>query len=65
MMGSPSQMAGSPPQALESPPQVPGSPPCHVPVVPPAGLSCIYNALRRIYPNQPNPLQVTALRKFW
>lgn len=29
------------------------------------GLQAIYRACYRIYPDQPSPLQVTALRKFW
>lgn len=35
-----------------------------VPVTPP-GLEAIYSACRRLYPDQPNPLQVTALVKYW
>ena len=35
-----------------------------VPVTPP-GLEAIYTACRRCYPDQPNPLQVTALVKYW
>ncbi|XP_013390520.1 suppressor of fused homolog isoform X2 [Lingula anatina] len=35
-----------------------------VPVTP-AGLEAIYNACRRLYPEQPNPLQVTAVVKYW
>ncbi|XP_066929454.1 suppressor of fused homolog [Clytia hemisphaerica] len=31
----------------------------------PPGLAAIYRYLRRIYPNQTNPLQVTALVKYW
>lgn len=31
----------------------------------PAGLTSIYELCRKIYPDQPNPLQVTALLKFW
>lgn len=31
----------------------------------PRGLQAIYSTLREIYPDQPNPLQVTALLKFW
>ncbi|XP_047499810.1 suppressor of fused homolog isoform X2 [Penaeus chinensis] len=31
----------------------------------PAGLEALYAACRRIYPDQPNPLQVTALVKYW
>ncbi|KAA0190925.1 Suppressor of fused like protein [Fasciolopsis buskii] len=29
------------------------------------GLKAIYAACRILYPDQPTPLQVTALRKFW
>ncbi|TGZ70898.1 hypothetical protein CRM22_002929 [Opisthorchis felineus] len=29
------------------------------------GLKVIYNVCRNLYPDQPTPLQVTALRKFW
>lgn len=32
---------------------------------PPPGLTAIYSYLRQIYPDQPNPLQVTALVKYW
>ena len=35
-----------------------------VPMTPP-GLQAIYNACRRLYPDQPNPLQVTAVVKYW
>jgi len=31
----------------------------------PRGLQAIYSTLREIYPDQPNPLQVTALLKYW
>ena len=31
----------------------------------PIGLEAIYKACRRIYADQPNPLQVTALVKYW
>ena len=31
----------------------------------PPGLTSIYSALRKIYPDQQNPLTVTALVKFW
>ncbi|XP_067657154.1 suppressor of fused homolog [Haliotis asinina] len=31
----------------------------------PPGLEAIYSACRRLYPTQPNPLQVTALVKYW
>ena len=33
--------------------------------VTPSGLEAIYAACRRVYPDQPNPLQVTALVKYW
>ena len=35
-----------------------------VPVTPP-GLEAIYSACRKLYTEQPNPLQVTALVKYW
>ncbi|KAL8598341.1 hypothetical protein ACOMHN_047662 [Nucella lapillus] len=35
-----------------------------IPMTPP-GLEAIYSACRRLYPDQPNPLQVTALVKHW
>lgn len=31
----------------------------------PAGLEALYNLCRKIYPDQVNPLQVTALLKYW
>lgn len=34
------------------------------PLVPP-GVVAIYHACSTIYKNQPNPLQVTAVRKYW
>lgn len=34
-------------------------------VTPPPGLHAIYTECRRIYPDQPNPLQVTAVVKYW
>jgi len=34
-------------------------------VSPPAGLQAIYTECCRIYPDQPNPLQVTAVVKYW
>jgi suppressor of fused-like protein len=33
--------------------------------VAPAGLHALYAACRSVYPNQPNPLQVTAVTKLW
>ena len=38
--------------------------PMNVPATP-AGLEAIYKACRRLYPTQPNPLQVTAVVKYW
>lgn len=31
----------------------------------PVGLDAVYAACKKIYPEQPNPLQVTALVKYW
>lgn len=31
----------------------------------PLGLKALYMACRNIYPDQPNPLQVSAVVKFW
>ena len=31
----------------------------------PEGLEGIYNTCLKLYPDQPNPLQVTALVKYW
>ncbi len=31
----------------------------------PVGLEAIYSACNENYPNQPNPLQMSALVKFW
>lgn len=40
--------------------------PMPAPSVPtPRGLQAIYATLKQIYPDQPNPLQVTALVKYW
>lgn len=35
------------------------------PIAPPAGLQAIINQCMKIYPDQPNPLQVTTVLKFW
>lgn len=32
---------------------------------PPAGLQAIINQCLKIYPDQPNPLQVTTVVKYW
>jgi len=34
-------------------------------VTPPPGLHAIYSECSRIYPDQSNPLQVTAVVKYW
>jgi len=41
-----------------------GFPSNNVPLTPP-GLEAIYSVCRQLYPDQPNPLQVTALVKYW
>lgn len=50
----------------------PAVPPAPGPTAPPAfaslfppGLHAIYGECRRLYPDQPNPLQVTAIVKYW
>lgn len=70
----------SPPSALHAgmaelrPSGAPGptAPPAPGPTAPPAfaslfppGLHAIYGECRRLYPDQPNPLQVTAIVKYW
>lgn len=35
------------------------------PIAPPAGLQAIINQCLKIYPDQPNPLQVTTVIKYW
>lgn len=35
------------------------------PITPPAGLQAIINQCLKIYPDQPNPLQVTTVVKYW
>lgn len=74
-----STLPGSP-RALRAPmaelrPSVapgPAAPPAPGPSAPPAfaslfppGLHAIYGECRRLYPDQPNPLQVTAIVKYW
>lgn len=49
---------------LPRPPHFRGYPVLTRPVIPP-GLDTLYAACRHIYPDQPNPLQVTALVKYW
>ncbi|XP_066904571.1 suppressor of fused homolog isoform X2 [Halyomorpha halys] len=41
------------------------SPPCSSQPVSPPGLEALYVACREIYPEQPNPLQVAAVIKYW
>lgn len=35
------------------------------PITPPSGLQAIINQCMKIYPDQPNPLQVTTVVKYW
>lgn len=35
------------------------------PTAMPAGLETLYEKCRSVYPDQPNPLQVTAVVKYW
>ncbi|CAH6945922.1 Sufu [Phodopus roborovskii] len=42
----------------------PSAPPAFASLFPP-GLHAIYGECRRLYPDQPNPLQVTAIVKYW
>ncbi|XP_013359491.1 PREDICTED: suppressor of fused homolog isoform X1 [Chinchilla lanigera] len=42
----------------------PAAPPAFASLFPP-GLHAIYGECRRLYPDQPNPLQVTAIVKYW
>lgn len=57
-------MADATNQSCE-PSGVPATVPHLVGVTPPPGLHAIYTECRRIYPDQPNPLQVTAVVKYW
>ncbi|KFM58539.1 Suppressor of fused-like protein, partial [Stegodyphus mimosarum] len=49
---------------IQRPPIFRGYPVLPRPVIP-LGLETLYTACRQIYPDQPNPLQVTALVKYW
>lgn len=40
-------------------------PPMNILPPTPAGLEALYALCRKIYPDQVNPLQVTALLKYW
>ncbi|KAK4882410.1 hypothetical protein RN001_005729 [Aquatica leii] len=44
---------------------LPHGPPMNILPPTPAGLESLYSLCRKIYPDQPNPLQVTALLKYW
>ncbi|KAF2887190.1 hypothetical protein ILUMI_18983 [Ignelater luminosus] len=44
---------------------LPHGPPINMLPPTPAGLESLYSLCRKIYPDQPNPLQVTALLKYW
>ncbi|XP_072398428.1 suppressor of fused homolog [Diabrotica undecimpunctata] len=44
---------------------LPHGPPMNILPPTPAGLESLYSLCRKIYPDQVNPLQVTALLKFW
>lgn len=35
------------------------------PIAPPSGLQAIIKQCMKIYPDQPNPLQVTTVVKYW
>lgn len=49
---------------MDEVPGIPHGP--HINILPtPAGLEALYSLCRRIYPDQVNPLQVTALLKYW
>lgn len=79
-MLSPSSALPGPPSTLRAPMAElrpsgapgPTAPPAPGPTAPPAfaslfppGLHAIYGECRRLYPDQPNPLQVTAIVKYW
>lgn len=49
---------------MEEVPGIPHGPPINI-LPTPAGLESLYSLCRRIYPDQVNPLQVTALLKYW
>ena len=43
----------------------PHPPPKTMVPTPPPGFSAIYQACKEVYPDQANPLQVTAVIKYW
>lgn len=44
---------------------LPQGPPINILPPTPTGLESLYSLCRKIYPDQVNPLQVTALLKYW
>lgn len=44
---------------------LPHGPPINILPPTPAGLESLYALCRKVYPDQANPLQVTALLKYW
>ncbi|KAF5295325.1 hypothetical protein FQA39_LY13190 [Lamprigera yunnana] len=50
---------------MEEAAALPHGPPMNILPPTPAGLESLYTLCRKIYPDQPNPLQVTALLKYW
>ncbi|XP_072477228.1 suppressor of fused homolog isoform X3 [Notamacropus eugenii] len=54
----------APPAPAPAPAPGPAAPPAFASLFPP-GLHAIYGECRRLYPEQPNPLQVTAIVKYW
>lgn len=50
---------------MEEAAALPHGPPMNLLPPTPAGLESLYSLCRKIYPDQPNPLQVTALLKYW
>nr|XP_051679499.1 suppressor of fused homolog isoform X7 [Oryctolagus cuniculus] len=70
--GSPSALRAGMAELRPSGAPGPSAPPAPGPTAPPAfaslfppGLHAIYGECRRLYPDQPNPLQVTAIVKYW
>lgn len=51
-------------RSMHHPSQMPDPPQLPV-VTPPPGLEAIYNSCKKIYSDQSNPLQVTAVVKYW
>ena len=55
---------GNAPTGAMRPPDLSAETENGTPIIPP-GLESLYAACRKIYPEQVNPLQVTALVKYW